>query len=144
MDAADAIGKLIFEYASRIDAGDFDGVAQLFARGSFLDFRGADQVRSCFENLVIRYDDGTPRTKHVTTNLVVDVDEAGGTASARSYFTVLQSAPGAPLQIVVAGRYSDSFARADGEWWFDHRGVDTDLVGDVSRHLKVNPFADRG
>lgn len=143
MDAADAVSKLIYEYAARIDAGDFDGVAQLFAHGTFLDFHGADAVRNCFERMVVRYDDGTPRTKHVTTNLIVDVDEARGTATARSYFTVLQGVAGSPLQIVIAGRYADTFHRLDGEWWFDHRIVHSDLIGDLSRHLQVDPFAER-
>ncbi len=143
MDAADAVSKLIYEYAARIDAGDFDGVAQLFAHGTFLDFQGADAVRKCFERMVVRYDDGTPRTKHVTTNLIVDVDEARGTATARSYFTVLQSVAGSPLQIVIAGRYADTFHRLDGEWWFDRRMVHSDLIGDLSRHLQVDPFAER-
>ena len=34
------------------------------------------------------YGDGTPRTKHVTSNMMAQLD---GTATARSYFTVLQS-----------------------------------------------------
>ena len=42
---------------------------------------------------VIVYDDGTPRTKHVTTNLAIEVDEDEGTAVSRSYFTVLQALP---------------------------------------------------
>jgi ketosteroid isomerase-like protein len=140
-DGAEEVTKLIYEYAARVDAGDFDGVAELFAHGAFLDFRGADEVRGCFERMVIRYDDGTPRTKHVTTNVVVDVDEGGGTATARSYFTVLQSVPGSPLQVIIAGRYGDTFERADGEWRFTHRVVHSDLVGDLSRHLKVDPLS---
>jgi ketosteroid isomerase-like protein len=141
VDAADAIGKLIYEYAARVDAGDFEGVAEMFAHGAFLDFRGSTEVLGCFESMVIRYDDGTPRTKHVTTNLVVDVDERANTATARSYFTVLQSVSGPPIEIIVAGRYSDTFERVDGQWRFAHRVVDSDLVGDLSRHLKVNPYA---
>jgi hypothetical protein len=49
------------------------------------------------DNLIV-YDDGTPRTKHVTTNIAVEVDEEAGTALARSYFTVLQALPDLPLQ----------------------------------------------
>ena len=33
---------------------------------------------------VIIYEDGTPRTKHVTTNLAIEVDEEAGTAVSRS------------------------------------------------------------
>ena len=57
---------------------------------------------------VIVYEDGTPRTKHVT-NIAIEVDAEAGTASARSYFTVLQALPDLPLQIIVSGRYLDRF-----------------------------------
>ena len=64
--------------------------------------------------MIRRYADGTPRTKHVTTNLVIDADEAAGTATARSYFTVLQQVDDHPLEIVIAGRYHDRFAASTG------------------------------
>ena len=90
----------------------------------------------CLASAELRYDDGTPRTKHVTTNLAINVDEEAGTATARSYFTALQALPDLPLQTIVAGRYHDRFERRDGEWRFVDRRVRTDLVGDVSRHLR--------
>jgi hypothetical protein len=72
----------------------------------------------------------------VVTNLTVEVDEASGTATARSYFTVLQATATLPLQAVVAGRYEDRFARVEGTWRFADRLVHTDLVGDVSQHVR--------
>ena len=54
-------------------------------------------------------DDGTPKTKHLTTNLTIDVDDHAGRATARSYFTVVQGVPGTPIQTIVAGRYEDVF-----------------------------------
>jgi hypothetical protein len=74
----------------------------------------------------------------VTTNLVIDSDESTGTATARSYFIVLQSRPELPLQPIVAGRYEDSFARGPGgEWYFTDRLIIIEHVGDVSHHLLV-------
>jgi hypothetical protein len=93
------------------------------------------------EQMVKRYDDGTPRTKHVTTNLVIDADDDAATATARSYFTVFQQLKGFPLQPVIAGRYHDSFARVDGEWCLTERVILCDLIGDLSHHLTVDPFA---
>ena len=84
---------------------------------------------------LIVYDDGTPRTKHVTTNIVIEVDEEAGTALSRSYFTALQALPDFSLQPIVSGRYQDRFERSDGQWLFVERRVRTDLVGGVSRHL---------
>ena len=83
------------------------------------------------------HEDGTPRTKHVTTNLVVEVDAAAGTATARSYFTVLQQTAAIPLQPIVAGRYHDRFVRDGGRWRFAERVVYMDLVGDLRDHLRT-------
>jgi hypothetical protein len=86
---------------------------------------------------VILYEDGTPRTQHVTTNVVVDVDEPAGTATARSRVTVFQAVPGLPLQPIAAGRYRDRFQRHDRRWRFAERRTDVHLVGDVSHHLRA-------
>jgi hypothetical protein len=140
-----AIARLVFGYADRLDAGDLAGMATLFAwatvrttSGDGATFTGAEEVLAAFDGSVQRFEDGTPATKHVTTNLIVDADETAGTASARSYFTVLQSRPTLPLQPIVAGRYEDTFARnADGQWHFTDRLIIIEHIGDVSHHLRV-------
>ena len=140
--ARDEISDLVYAYAERIDAGDFDGVADLLAsadvtaEGTDRHWRGRDEVRSLYESGTRRHADGTPLTKHVTTNLVVEVDEGAGTAAARSYYTVLQAVPGElALQPIVAGRYRDRFERVDGRWRFAARHLVVDLVGDLGHHL---------
>jgi 3-phenylpropionate/cinnamic acid dioxygenase small subunit len=142
LDARTAITHLIFAYAERIDAGDFEGVADLFAAGA-VTADGTDTVRAGRDEVLAMYrrttrlyeDTGTPKTKHLTTNLVIVVDEESGTAEARSYFTVLQAVPELPLQPVIAGRYHDRFERADGSWRFTRRHIICDLFGDLSHHL---------
>ena len=139
----DEIRNLLFTYAARMDAGEFSGVADLFAdatyRGGGAAFRGAGQLREVLEATVVLYD-GVPRTKHLTTNVIVDVDGAGETAQVGSYFTVLQALDDFPLQTIVAGRYEDRFVRRDGIWRFDDRLVVMELFGDLSRHLRVDPI----
>jgi ketosteroid isomerase-like protein len=135
------VANLVFAYAERIDAGDFEGVAELFRHGEITvsgnDVRraGIDQVRGMYEGWTRRYADGTPRTKHVTTNLIIEVDEDRATATCRSYFSVLQQTDDFRLQPIIAGRYHDRFERSDGQWRFAQRHIITDLVGDLSRHL---------
>jgi 3-phenylpropionate/cinnamic acid dioxygenase small subunit len=134
----DAIADLIHAYAERLDAGDLDGVAALFAGADYGRAggpvrRGTSEVRSALA--VVKLHDGTPRTKHVITNLIVDVDEAAGTAAARSYFTVLQATPALPLQPILAGRYHDRFARVGDAWRFRERAIHIDLAGDLREHL---------
>ena len=144
-DARAAITELMFTYAERIDAGDFDGLGDMFAHavitaeGSPMVSRGRDEVIATYTGTTRRYeDDGTPKTKHVTTNLIIDADEEAGTGTCRAYFTVLQSVPGRlPLQPIVAGRYRDTFERVEGTWRFATRHMIVDLVGDVSQHLLI-------
>lgn len=133
-----AIQNLIATYAELIDSGDFEGVGRLLEHARFGEgkVRGADALKEMFEKSVITYEDGTPRTKHVTTNTILDVDDPAGTATARSYFTVLQALPKLPLQTIVAGRYADRFELVDGNWRFTERQVSIDLLGDVSHHLR--------
>jgi hypothetical protein len=132
--------RLVATYAELVDYGDFAAVGLLLADATFTGGAGSVSGRDAIEKMlrdnVIVYDDGTPRTKHVTTNLAIEVDEEGGTAMARSYFTALQALPDLALQPIVSGRYYDHFDRRNGEWRFVERRVRTDLVGDVSRHLR--------
>jgi 3-phenylpropionate/cinnamic acid dioxygenase small subunit len=138
----DAITQLLYTYAERIDAGDFAGVGTLFehATMTFEGFgqavSGADDVKALYERTTRRYEDGTPRTKHVITNVMVEVDEAGSAATSRSYFTVLQAVPGAlSLQPVIAGRYRNSFALVEGGWRFSSVHIIIELMGDLAHHM---------
>jgi hypothetical protein len=141
---ARCIENLIAEYAALVDAGDFAGLGELLADSVFggegdAVVSGRAAIEKLFRAMVRIYDDGTPRTKHVTTNIHIVVDDEAGTAVSRSYVTVFQSLPDLPLQPIVAGRYRDAFVRREGAWHFVERRFTTDLVGDVSRHLRGGP-----
>ena len=94
MSSSRAIENLIAKYAELVDQGDFAGVgvSLLMQCSSDQTRRSADLLRSSMlRDTVITYEDGSPRTKHVTTNTIIDVDEEGHKAEARSYVTVLQA-----------------------------------------------------
>jgi 3-phenylpropionate/cinnamic acid dioxygenase small subunit len=136
-----AIANLIARYAFLVDDGDFRGLAQLFADGEFIlnggtPAIGSEAVEALAHAMLRTYDDGTPRTRHVTTNLIIELDDAGEAASSRSYYTVFQATAGFPLQPIACGRYSDRFALKGRRWVFTHREVETNLVGDVSHHRR--------
>jgi hypothetical protein len=138
------ITALIHGYAELLDAGDLDGVAHLFDTADYGSpdrgrIHGFEAVRKVYEPVIL-YDDGTPRTKHVITNVTVDL--AGDGATARSYFTVLQAVAGLPLQPIIAGRYHDRFARTGGEWRFAERMILPDLIGDLRMHMRGGPLQD--
>ena len=102
-DATVQVANLIARYAELIDAGDFDGLAALLGEagvgagdGPSL-LTGREALRKLFVATTRRYPDGTPGTKHVTTNLIIEIDNGATTAAARSSFTVLQAVPRRPL-----------------------------------------------
>lgn len=144
-DSARDIENLLYDYAERIDAGDLDGVADLFRHGRILGqengppetvFEGRDAVRKLYELATRIYEDGTPRTKHLTTNARIEVDEEAGAATARTNYLVTQATDVLPLQVIITGHYQDTFQRLDGRWWFESRTMFVDQGGDLSQHLK--------
>lgn len=145
-DSAREIENLLYTYAERIDAGDLEGVADLFTHGRVSATPGAPDDQSAigrdavlenyYQNSVRLYPSGTPLTRHVTTNAIVEVAGGDQTATSRSSYCVVQATDVLPLQPIIVGRYHDTFQRVDGEWWFDVRIMFVDLMGDLSQHLK--------
>ncbi len=144
-DAERSIENLIYSYAAFVDDGDLEGVSALLAEatigvdGVAAGLRGRDKIFQLLSSTIKMHEDGTPRTKHVTTNVRIELHEDAGRATAQSYFTVLQAVDGFGLQTIVAGRYRDRFERHHGGWRFAERRFITDLIGDVSRHLLAGP-----
>ena len=139
------IVALIYRYAECIDSGDFEGIARLFehatVRSGEYSFSGRETLLNLWRDMVRIYDNGTPLTKHVITNVIIDVDHQGSTATARSYVTVLQvKLPEFPLQVIVSARHHDTFERVDGSWRFSERIDITDLVGNMTWHT-TTPYA---
>lgn len=139
-DAHEQIRNLLGRYCERMDAGDFAGLAELFADATLADEHGnvfaagADEVRAMWERQTILYDE-RPRTRHVTANPVITVD--GDAAASTSSYVVFQGTDDLTLQPIVTGRYADTFARDDsGEWRFRQRRYAIDHVGDLSHHLR--------
>lgn len=118
-----------------MDAADWDGVGELFANGALCTEDGTELARgrgavAAFYRNGTRLYDGSPRTKHLVLNTVVErLDD--GSALVRSSFLVLQALDDFPLQPIITGRYVDRM-RDDG---FLERRFVVDLVGDLSRHL---------
>ena len=146
-----AIEALIYEYSYNIDEGDFEAHSAMFedAEISIVDpltgaltshNRGAEEHLRHLRETVHTYENGGLRTKHVTTNLTIEVSEDGTTASARSYITVLQGIPNRlPLQPIFSGRYEDSFVKRDGRWRFKERKIFADFVGEIGLHSSGVP-----
>lgn len=140
-----AIKNLLHRYCELQDAADFVGVSELFRHATYRvqngpTSRGYDEVYALKTHHDQKHADGSLRTKHVTTNTIISIDAAAQTASTRSYFIVLQATEQLPLQVVIAGRYLDSFELVDGVWRFTDRLIVSDLIGDLSQHIRDNPL----
>jgi 3-phenylpropionate/cinnamic acid dioxygenase small subunit len=138
-----AIQTLLMTYAERIDAGRFAEAAAMFAHATY-------RIERDDGSLSARYDgeaevlgffaatrlhaDGTPRTRHLVTNVDIRLD--GERASSRCYATVLQQTDVLPLQPIASGRYLDRFERVGGRWRFAERLVTGFLLGDRSQHVE--------
>lgn len=147
-----AIANLVHALAEAIDDADFDAVearaeGMVFTLDDHPPVVGAPAFRQMLERGLMLHD-GSPACQHVVTNLSVTVDPEAGTAEARSAVTVLQGLADFPLQVVLAGRYTDRFTRAPetgsgsgpqpsdpyGGWRFASRHLRVVLRGDTSRH----------
>ena len=137
-----AIQNLVFRYVRCLDRGDFAGVGRLFAHADLHSQAGL--VARCNPELVARvwrrhtllYETGTPRTRHVVTNLIIEPD-GDDRARAESYVVVIQQTRTLPLQPIIAGDYFDRFAKVDGQWRFTERRIGTEMLGNLSEHLAI-------
>jgi hypothetical protein len=128
---------LMAEYCDSIDRGDLDACAALFRGGRWGiagDLaEGETAVRALLANVTLY--GGLPLTRHLMSNVLIEVAAGGDQAIARSCITVMQAVPpDFPLQPIFIGSYHDVFAREAGQWYFRERVIFPDLVGDLSRH----------
>ena len=145
-----AIEGIVFRYAEALDSGDLEALAELFAAGVVKSAvgepaKGAQEVFDLYAKVVKFYDADenpvpyqrrqcTPRTRHVTTNLIFEFDNAVTQAEVRSVFTVYQNL-GGRNELVAGGRYVDQFKRTMAGWHLAERQILLDSPGDLSRHL---------
>jgi 3-phenylpropionate/cinnamic acid dioxygenase small subunit len=142
-NAFEEIRNLLGRYCELMDGGDFAGLAALFANAELADqdgtvfATGAAAMQEMWERQTLTYD-GSPRTRHITANPVIDVDDDAGTATCSSSYVVFQGVDDFAFQPIVSGRYADRFARDDsGAWHFAERRYAVDHVGDLSHHLRM-------
>lgn len=136
-----AVNNLLFRYCDYLDRGEMDKMAALFTQATvYLGaadepiVRDPQRIEAMYRDYVKLYPDGTPRTQHVTTNVIV---EPCGTdqIKTQSYVTVFQSTEHTSLQAIIGGRNLDIFSRHQGQWCFTERRIENDMWGDLRAHL---------
>lgn len=143
-DARGDIENLLYRYAELIDAGDYEGIGELFAHGSISAedgtpmATGAEAVAGLYGATTRKYPDGTPKSQHVLTNPIIEFSDDGLRATCRARFTVLQQTDELALQPIIAGGYVDSFEKVDGRWRYVEKRMGPRLYGDLSKHLLID------
>ncbi len=151
-EARFAVEDIMLRYAESIDTGDMESVGAVFAKGELVmpdgsSLVGAQAVCEHFSKLIIFYDaDGnvvpylrrqcTPRTRHVTSNVIYEFNSAVNQVNVRSYITCYQTI-GSKNEIIFGGRYTDSFELDQQGWHLVSRSILGDNIGDTSHHLKA-------
>jgi hypothetical protein len=139
LDAESAISRLLATYFHLLDEGQFSEVAELLGDAEFKVLgsvaSGREQIEAFLAGGVQRHSDGTPRTWHSVSNVLIELDPSGNSATSSCYYTVHQQLEGFPLQPIVTGMYLDRFERHAGEWQFSRRTVQANLVGELKRHV---------
>ena len=150
-EARDEISRLIFLCDQRNDDADFDGVGELFAHATLgvagmadVVCEGAAATAAQFRATTRVYEQFGARTHHMSSNLIIDVDEVAGTATCSSHYMMFQQTDDLPLQAINAGRNHDEFARVDGVWRWTRRYIDSRFYGNMAHHLQAGatPFVE--
>lgn len=124
LEDIETIRQLIYRYSFYVDRREFDLLGDLLADATFRltwekegvetgEINGKAEIEAWYGN---HLKDRRP-SRHVITNIVIDVAEDGETATAEGYVTSTGYDP-EPPPVLLSGHYEDRFAKIDGEWRF--------------------------
>ncbi len=118
----DAIRELLARYCFHLDNDRFDEMAALFTSDgawetAFGTGTGRDGIIAQARSIATG---PRPGRVHLNTNIVITLD--GATATAQSYWALVQNTPSGPA-ISSGGGYADRLVKQDGGWFFKHRTI---------------------
>ena len=119
--------RLIHLYSMLNDAGDFDGMVELFTEDGVFARPSEGEVLIRGKAAILQaYTSRPPRfTRHMITSVVVTVEDEDN-ARAHSYLSLHTGQPGEGLPrpaepVYFIGDFKDRFVREDGVWKFSER-----------------------
>jgi uncharacterized protein (TIGR02246 family) len=120
-DDEDQVRRTLACYCQYLDDGDFDRWVELFCEDALLLFAGrTSEGRASIRKYMEQVQPPEGRGKHITANILVDVDR--DTATARTdYLFVRPTAQG--LVLMATGRYHDQLVRDGDRWRFRQREI---------------------
>jgi uncharacterized protein (TIGR02246 family) len=128
MSDKDEIRELLARYCFALDADRFEAMAELFTPDGVWETAfgtGTGRAGIVAQARSIATGD-RPRRVHLTTNIVIDLDE--DTATVRSNWALVQNTAGGPPIIGSGGAYADRVVKVGGAWFFRHRTIERYIV----------------
>jgi ketosteroid isomerase-like protein len=122
-DAENAVRRTIAEYCHTCDDGRFEEFGECFAEDAVVVLMGKEIVgRDAIKAWIAKGQPAEKRGKHVTFNVLLDVDgDAGRGTGAVDYLFLARSADGP--RVSTAGRYLDNYVRTGDRWLFARREI---------------------
>jgi hypothetical protein len=131
----DEIQYLLAKYSFYVDYREFEKLGELLADAVFRltweaegietgEIRGREAIERFYEEHLA---DRRP-SRHVITNVAIDLDEAGESADVFAYLTSIGH-PSSPPSVLLSGHYENRFAKIGGRWRFTQLSVVMELPG---------------
>jgi len=124
-----AIENLMVSYAYENDDANIIKLGEIFNKATFrLDnivLESREEIERLANHMIILREDGRSSTTHELTNIIIEIDSDGSSATGKAYWTLYQSVSGSPRQAVMSGRYEDKLSFVDHKWIFAERNATT-------------------
>ncbi|WP_057461471.1 nuclear transport factor 2 family protein [Pseudovibrio sp. POLY-S9] len=135
----DEILKLLNRYSFTLDSGDLDGFAELFAHGEWgMEGRmhqGKEALLAGVRSTVLLQSDRTSKTRHMFTNIQLEINNEASIATCKRYGLVVQQTADLPLKPIFSADYFDTFAKEEDVWRFKKCELKRAFVGDLSHQF---------
>jgi len=119
-----AIENLMVSYAYANDDADIKLLGSLYKDAVFhideVSAKGSGEIEAIAGSMIQIMENGRSATTHEITNIIIEIDTNGETATGRAYFTLYKTLSGNPREAIMSGRYADKFFFDQG-WHFKER-----------------------
>lgn len=129
------IVNLEHRFIETLDQRDYAALATMFTNGTLVIARpdlaeppsGTGEA-AVAEMLTATLPPPSPTAfgRHIASNLIVEIDERAGTATARMYTAAYLVVQGRPAHFLGVGHHEDRFERIDGAWQFTEKVITGD------------------
>lgn len=124
MTGHEEIRYLLAKYSFYVDYREFEQLGELLADAVFRLTWEAEGIetgeirgREAIEAYYVEHLTGRRPSRHLITNVAIDLDQAGESAEVFAYLTSVGHPP-SPPSVLLSGHYENRLAKVDGRWRF--------------------------